>query len=296
MSEKRKKQVRKAVEKAFRYYHEERNYDGHIKQPEIIEESNEFAEKLAEKEMHKGRGFDYIASIATFLVCESHGCPINLNMVKEFSKDKIKTKDLHEARKITGVEPKFNPIDWVDDVVRTLKNKNYISTDNEEKIIENAVLELNKINKEQSSPRYKAIKAVYRAMKNSEIPITQEDVQKIFNISIPVLREKRDFSPINKKVVEFLKNNPETFYQAKDLVKILNLDIDSKSLSLSLSVNSKKLGILRLSNHRSYFGFSNECGSGKCDINWCYGKTDYLDKPLCKRGSRNEKIKFYSKD
>ncbi|MEM7817147.1 MAG: hypothetical protein QXZ20_04500, partial [Candidatus Aenigmatarchaeota archaeon] len=85
MSEKRKKQIHEAVEKAFKYY-EEKGYDGHIKQPEIIEESKEFAEKLAEKEMHKSsKGFNYVASIATYLVCESHGCPINLNMAKNFS-------------------------------------------------------------------------------------------------------------------------------------------------------------------------------------------------------------------
>lgn len=295
MSEKRKKQIHEAVEKAFKYY-EEKGYDGHIKQPEIIEESKEFAEKLAEKEMHKSsKGFNYVASIATYLVCESHGCPINLNMAKNFSTVKIKTKDLHEARKITGVEPKLNPIDWVDDVVRTLKNKDLISPKDEEKIIESAVLELNKI-KTQTSPRYKAITAVYRAMKNSGIKITSADIRTVFNISEPVLRERHDYNQVNKQIVEFLKNNPETFYQTKDLVKILKLDVDPKSLSISLSSKAKKLGLLNLVDNHSYFGFSNECGSGKCDINWCYGKTDYWDKPLCKRGSRNEKIKFYSKD
>lgn len=296
MPECKKKLIHKAVDDAFKYY-QKRGYDGHLTQPQIIEESKQIAEKLAETKMHKGKGFDYIASIASFISCESRGCPINLRMAKNASIHKIKTEDLQKARKTTGLEPKLKAEDWIDGVVRTLKNHHFISPENEEKVIEKTIPEISKLPPSQA-PRYRAITAVYKAMKSSGIKINMEDIHNIFNVSASLLQEKKPtshYDKIAKDVTEFLRKTPETLYQSKDLVEILGLDIKPGVLAQALSSRIDNLGILNLKDPswKNYFGFSNICGSGHCYSDWCEEPTSFESR--CRTRKKNTELKLYSK-
>lgn len=303
MPECKKELIHKAVDEAFEYY-QERGYDGHRTQPQITNDSKEFAEKLAETKMHEGRGFDYIASIASYLACESRGCPITLRMARDNlrnandkPKSKIRIADLQKARGITGVEPKMTAVDWIDGVVRTLKNHHFISPENEEKVIEKTILEISKLPPSQA-PRYIAITAVYRAMKSSGIDVIQEDMRHIFNVSASLLQENKPtsyYDKIAKDVTKFLRKTPETLYQSKGLVEILGLDIKPSALSQALSLRKDNLGILNLkdSSWKNYFGFSNICGSGHCYSHWCEEPTSFGSR--CRIKKKNTELKFYSK-
>lgn len=300
MSERTKKSIRKAVDEAFEYY-QSRGYDGHRMQPQIIEESKQFAEEiLAEeiKEMRRGSTrFDYRAAIATYLACESRGCPINLRMANDSSSKRIKIGDLNNARKITGVEPKLKAEDWIDGVVRTLKNKNIISDKQESEIIEKTVSEIPKVQK-RMAPRYKAITATYNALKNSGIKVSKEDIHDIFNITgtLGSKEEKKlDYVKIKRDVVKLFRENPETLYKPEDLIEILKLETTPKGLKNSLSRGRDELGILNLSIgcSQDYFGFSNICGSGYCYKGWCEEPSSLWSK--CRIRKKNTKLKFYSK-
>jgi transcription initiation factor TFIIIB Brf1 subunit/transcription initiation factor TFIIB len=259
MTKCKKELIYKAVDDAFRYY-ESRGFDGHLTQPQIIEESKQFAKKLVKADLSRHRGIDLVAAIATYLSCESRGSPINLRMAKDSSKTRIKTADLQKARKITGIEPKMTVEDWIDDVVRTLKNKHIISKKQESKIIEKTVLEIPKVQR-AFSPRYKTITAVYNAMKSSGIDITQQDMSDIFNVSRPLLIKKRSTSyndKISKDVNDFLRKNKGTVYKSKDLIEILDLDIKSCTLGNVLSLRTEKLGFqkFQMEGHINVYGFS----------------------------------------
>jgi len=183
----RKKRVLKKIEEAFRFY-ESRGYRGHVLHPEIIEESKKHGEKLVENtNLFKWKGYVGLASIASFLTCENHACPITLRMARDNSPRKIKIEDLHLARQVTGVKPKLNPRDWVDGVVRTLKSRGIVPQGDEERIKKQMTEEIPKIRKGHI-PRYTAIIAAHRVLGNVGYSVSLDEMQNIFNISTTTLR------------------------------------------------------------------------------------------------------------
>jgi len=184
----RKKRIHKKIEEAFRFY-ESRGYRGHVLHPEIIEESKKHGERLVEDaNFFKWKGYRRLASIASFLTCEDHACPITLRMARDNSPTKIKTKDLHLARQITGVKPKLNPINWVDGVVRTLKSRGIVPQGDEERIKKQMIEEIPKIRKEHI-PRYMAILAAHRVLGNVGYSVGLDEMKDIFNVSTTTLRK-----------------------------------------------------------------------------------------------------------
>lgn len=299
----RKKKVHEKVDEAFKFYEKE-GYQGHLSNPEIIEESKRNAEKLIENtDLARTRSFEYVASIASFLACEKHACSITLRMARDNSSIKLKMKHLQKAREVTGVKPKLNPKDWVDGIITTLKDRNIITKPGDAIKIKKQILEELPTIEEAHSPRYSAIVAAYRALNKSGYDLKQIEIKHIFHISEPILREEKvtDYDEIINRVNGFLKDNEETLYRAKDLVEILELDVKPSALSNKIrrGIENGELDLLRLSVGPSryygtppFFGYSPTCGSGVCLESWC---GSYPHPKRCRIGEKNPNLKLYNK-
>jgi len=172
------KEVAEVVEEAFRFY-ETGNYTGHLIQPEIKEYTKLIAEKLVSSGNTAMKDPELAVPIAAFLASESYGSSLNFRTANGYSK-KITISNLHKARAITNMRPILRPEDWVGGVIEELRINGYVPDGKENALFDVAI---NEIPKNSSSPRNRAVSAVYGAMKQTGMEIRKDDIKLIFGIS-----------------------------------------------------------------------------------------------------------------
>ena len=294
MDKETKERIDESVENAFRTY-ELSGYEGHNAHPDIVEESKRNAEMIVEKTgLQKGRSFDYVASLATFLACENHACSITLKMARENSTSKFRMRHLEMAREATGVDPKLNSDKWVGGVIATLRDKHVICKPGEATKIKRKTLSYLPEIEGRHAPRHRAIAAVYKALSDSGYGITKDRITRIFNVSRAFFKNVPfDYNVEIGKVEKYLKKNEEVLYSAEQLKKILNLESNPSVLAAQISrkINTKQSELFCLHtspNSKSFYGYSPLCGPGSCYDIAC-GKGNFS----CKSPDGKPKFEFF---
>jgi hypothetical protein len=197
------KEVAEVVEDAFRFYNDG-NFTGHQFHPEIKEYAKLIAEKLVSSGNTIMKDPELAVPIAAFLASERYGGSLNLKRANEYS-NKITIGNLYKARNITDIRPKLRPEDWVGGVIEELKINGYIPDSKENVLFEVAISE---IPKNGSSPRHRAVSAVYLAMKETDIEIRGDDLKIMFGIScLPPLGRSKEKTDNDKEIVSGKDNN-----------------------------------------------------------------------------------------